>query len=339
MRLTVEAPAVSGENVVLTPEALSFVQALHQTFADRREALMAERRIRRAEVVRTKTLGFLDETADVRAAEWSVAPAPPDLLDRRVEITGPAERRMTVNALTSGARVWLADLEDASTPHWSNVVGSQVNLMDAIRRDIAFTGPGGKAYMLPQHGRLATIVMRPRGWHLDEPRLRIDSRPTAAALVDFGLYFFHNAHELLARGSAPYFYLPKLESHREARLWNDVFVFAQEWLGVPRGTVRATVLIETIPAVFEMDEILFALREHVSGLNAGRWDLGKELKIPPIAVDSPSARRARATSSAPTRFSTISAVAKTSPVVSTAVIIMTTIIETIAASANLGTPK
>jgi malate synthase len=201
-----------------------------------------------------------------------VAPAPEDLTDRRVEITGPCDRRMTINALNSGARVWLADLEDASTPHWTNVVGGQVNLRAAIRREVDFTVPGGKSYALRTDQRLATIVVRPRGWHLDERMILVDGAPVVGALVDFGLFFFHNAAELLERGSGPYFYLPKMESHLEARLWNDVFTFAQERLGIPHGSIRATVLIETIPAAFEMDEILYELRDHAAGLNAGRWD-------------------------------------------------------------------
>ncbi len=204
-------------------------------------------------------------------ADWRVAPAPADLVDRRVEITGPTERKMAINALNSGARVWLADLEDANTPHWSNVIGGQVNLADAVRRTISFTGPDGRDYRL-RDGDLATIVVRPRGWHLDERHVLIAGEPGVGALVDFGLYFFHNAAELLERGSGPYFYLAKTESHLEARLWNDVFTYAEERLGIPDGTIRATVLIETIPAAFEMDEILYELRDHASGLNAGRWD-------------------------------------------------------------------
>ena len=268
---------VTGERVergeeVLTPGALDFVAELNSRFRERRDELLERRRGRRVEVARTHRLDFLPETAQVRAADWRVAAAPQDLRDRRVEMTGPTERKMTINALNSGARVWLADLEDANTPHWANVVGGQVNLSDAIRGTIEHTSPEGKTYALSNDRRLATIVMRPRGWHLDERHLLVDDRPAVGALVDFGVYFFHNAAELLSRGSGPYFYLPKMESHLEARLWNDVFTFAQERLGVPHGSVRATVLIETIPAAFEMDEILYELREHASGLNAGRWD-------------------------------------------------------------------
>jgi malate synthase len=263
---------ISGADAILTPAALEFVALLQRRFADRRDELLAARRARRDEVARTGRLDFLPETAWIREGEWSVAPAPADLQDRRVEMTGPTDRKMTINALNSGARVWLADLEDASTPHWSNVVGGQVNLRDAIRGEIGFTAENGKRYELRTDARLATIVMRPRGWHFDELHLLVDGRPVVGALVDFGLYAFHNAAELLARGSGPYFYLPKTESHLEARLWNDVFTLAESQLAIPHGSIRATVLIETIPAAFEMQEILYELREHASGLNAGRWD-------------------------------------------------------------------
>jgi malate synthase len=264
-------PVERGEEI-LTPEALAFVAALQERFGARRDELLEFRRRRRAEVARTHRFDFLPETRQVREGTWSVAPVPADLQDRRVEITGPTERKMTINALNSGARVWLADLEDANTPHWRNVVGGQVNLYDAVRRTISLTSPDGKEYKLREDRPLATIVMRPRGWHFDEAHLLVDAKPVVGALVDFGLYFFHNAAELLDRGSGPYFYLPKMESHLEARLWNDVFAFAQQRLGIPHGTVRATVLIETIPAAFEMEEIMYELREHASGLNAGRWD-------------------------------------------------------------------
>jgi len=256
---------------ILTGEARAFVVDLQQRFGARRDELLARRAARRAEVARTGRLDFLPETAGVRAAEWTVAPAPADLTNRRVEITGPTERKMAINALNSGANVWLADHEDANTPHWSNVVGGQLNLYDAIRGTISYDGPDGRHYALGD-GPHPTIVMRPRGWHLPERHIMVDGQPAAGALVDFGLYFFHNARELLARGSGPYFYLPKMESHLEARLWNDVFDHAQDALGIPRGSIRATVLIETIPSAFEMDEILYELRTHASGLNAGRWD-------------------------------------------------------------------
>jgi malate synthase len=256
---------------VLTAPALDFVAELQRLFGARRDELLTARRDRRAEVSRTDRLDFLPETRAVRGGDWSVAPAPDDLQDRRVEITGPTDRKMTINALNSGARVWLADFEDASTPHWHNVVDGQVNLRDAIRRDIVLES-GGKRYELRTDQRLATIVVRPRGWHLDERHVQVDGRSAVGALVDFGLYFFHNARELLDRGSGPYYYLPKMESHLEARLWDDVFTAGEELLGIEHGTIRATVLIETIPAAFEMEEILYELRDHASGLNAGRWD-------------------------------------------------------------------
>lgn len=264
--------AVERGEEILTPEALRFVAGLHEAFADRRDELVARRRERREQAARTGRLDFLPETAEVRAADWRVAEAPSDLLDRRVEITGPTERKMAINALNSGAKVWLADLEDANTPHWTNVVSGQVNLFDAVRGTIAFTSPEGKSYALREDVEHAVIVMRPRGWHLPERHLDIGGRTAVGALVDFGLYFFHNAKALLDKGSGPYFYLPKMESHLEARLWNDVFTHAEAELGIAHGSVRATVLIETIPAAFEMEEILYELREHASGLNAGRWD-------------------------------------------------------------------
>jgi malate synthase len=265
-------PAVERSDEVLTPEALAFLAELQRRFGPRRDELLAARAERRAEVSRTGRLGFLEETREVREGDWQVAEAPADFRDRRVEITGPTERKMAINALNSGARVWLADLEDANTPHWANVVGGQVNLHDAVRGTIELTTPQGKHYALKDPSSTPVIVPRPRGWHFDEAHLTLDGRPLVGALVDFGLYFFHNARELLERGSGPYFYLPKMESHLEARLWNDVFTFAQQHLGIPHGTIRATVLIETIPAAFEMDEILFELRDHAAGLNAGRWD-------------------------------------------------------------------
>jgi malate synthase len=255
---------------VLTPEALGFVAGLHRRFNSTRQALLAERERRQAEFDAGAVPAFLQETADVRAGDWKVAPAPADLDDRRVEITGPTDRKMVINALNSGARCFMADFEDALSPTWSNVVEGQVNLADAIRRRVDFTSPEGKEYRLAEN--TATLIVRPRGWHLPERHVQVDGEPVSASLFDFGLFFFHNARELLDRGSGPYFYLPKLESHREARLWNDVFLAAQEALGIPRGTIRATVLIETVLAAFEMDEILYELREHAAGLNAGRWD-------------------------------------------------------------------
>ncbi|MCL1871085.1 MAG: malate synthase A [Promicromonosporaceae bacterium] len=271
-QITVTGPATPFDSAILTPAALGFVAELHDRFAARRDELLTARAGRRAAASATGTLDFLAETRTVRESDWTVAPAPADLLDRRVEITGPTEPKMAVNALNSGAKVWLADLEDASTPHWANVVGGQDVLAKVTRRTLEHTTPEGKQYRIRTDQPLPTVVMRPRGWHLDERHLLVGGRPAVGALVDFGLYFFHNAAELLARGSGPYFYLPKLESHHEARLWNDVFVAAQDLLGIPQGSVRATVLIETIPAAFEMDEILYELRDHASGLNAGRWD-------------------------------------------------------------------
>ena len=270
----VDAEPLPRQDEVLTPAALAFVAELHRRFTPRRNELLARRRERRAEIARTSTLDFLPETEAVRADDtWRVAPAPAALDDRRVEITGPTDRKMTINALNSGARVWLADFEDASSPTWDNVITGQLSLIDAFTRNIDFTDPAsGKSYALRPADELATVVTRPRGWHLDERHLRLDGTPVPGALVDFGLYFFHNAQRLIDLGKGPYFYLPKTESYLEARLWNDIFVFAQDRLGIPQGTVRATVLIETITAAYEMDEILYELRDHASGLNAGRWD-------------------------------------------------------------------
>ncbi|MFF3244735.1 malate synthase A [Streptomyces sp. NPDC002870] len=270
----VEAEPLPRQEEVLTDAALAFVAELHQRFTPRRDELLGRRSERRAEIARTSSLDFLPETAAIRADDsWKVAPAPAALNDRRVEITGPTDRKMTINALNSGAKVWLADFEDASAPTWENVVLGQLNLIDAYERKIDFTDPkSGKSYALGPNDELATVVMRPRGWHLEERHLQFDGRPVPGALVDFGLYFFHNAKRLIDLGKGPYFYLPKTESHLEARLWNDVFVFAQDYVGIPQGTVRATVLIETITAAYEMEEILYELRDHASGLNAGRWD-------------------------------------------------------------------
>ncbi|MEQ0558762.1 malate synthase A [Amycolatopsis sp. NEAU-NG30] len=263
-------PVERGDEI-LTPEALDFLAGLHDAFAGRRDELLRARSKRREEARTTGKLDFLPETKEIREGDWKVAGAPPALQDRRVEITGPTDRKMTINALNSGAKVWLADLEDANTPHWHNVVSGQVNLYDAIRETITLE-TGGKSYALKDDVEHATIVVRPRGWHLPESHLKFGDREGVGALVDFGLHFFHNAAELLKRGKGPYYYLPKMESHLEARLWNDVFTHAEKALGIEHGTVRATVLIETIPAAFEMEEILYELREHASGLNAGRWD-------------------------------------------------------------------
>ncbi|PRH78129.1 malate synthase A [Streptomyces solincola] len=272
---TVEAAEpLPRQDEVLSEAALAFVAELHRRFTPRRDELLARRAERRAEIARTSTLDFLPETAQLREDEsWKVAPAPAALRDRRVEITGPTDRKMTINALNSGAKVWLADFEDASAPTWENVVLGQLNLIDAYERKIDFTDPrSGKSYALRDAAELATVVMRPRGWHLEERHLTVDGRPVPGALVDFGLYFFHNAQRLIDLGKGPYFYLPKTESHLEARLWNEIFVFAQDYVGIPQGTVRATVLIETITAAYEMEEILYELRDHAAGLNAGRWD-------------------------------------------------------------------
>ncbi|MFH0172648.1 malate synthase A [Streptomyces cacaoi] len=256
---------------ILTPAALDFVGHLAAAFGKRRQELLKERRRQAIRLAAGSPLDFPMVTSAVRAdPTWRVAPPAPGLTDRRVEITGPPERRMTVNALNSGAQVWLADFEDATSPTWDNLIGGQLNLLDAIERRIDFTTEEGREYRLGE--QLATIVVRPRGWHLDEEHLEFDGRPVPAALVDFGLYFFHCAQRQIDAGHGPYFYLPKLENRYEARLWNDVFVTAQHLLGIPRGTIRATVLIETITAAFEMEEILHELREHSSGLNAGRWD-------------------------------------------------------------------
>ncbi|MGW6584164.1 malate synthase A [Streptomyces globisporus] len=270
----VDAEPLPRQDEVLTDAALAFVAELHRQFTPRRNELLARRGERRAEIARTSTLDFLPETAAVRADDsWKVAPAPAALNDRRVEITGPTDRKMTINALNSGAKVWLADFEDASAPTWENVVLGQLNLTDAYERRIDFTDPkSGKSYALKSADELATVVMRPRGWHLEERHLQLDGVSVPGALVDFGLYFFHNAQRLIDLGKGPYFYLPKTESHLEARLWNDIFVFAQDYVGIPQGTVRATVLIETITAAYEMEEILYELRDHAAGLNAGRWD-------------------------------------------------------------------
>ncbi|MFL5606486.1 MAG: malate synthase A [Gemmatimonadaceae bacterium] len=257
---------------VFTPEALQLVARLHRAFDARRRELLASR-VARRRLLATHPAGapldFPPETADIRAGAWQVAPSPVDLSDRRVEITGPVDRKMMINALNSGASVFMADLEDACSPTWANIVAGQRNLMEAVRRTLALD-VGDKAYRLNE--QTATLVVRPRGWHLEERHVQIDGEAASASLVDFALYLHHNARELLRRGSGPYFYLPKLESHREARLWNDVFVAGQDAVGIPRGTIRATVLIETLPAAFDMEEILYELREHAAGLNAGRWD-------------------------------------------------------------------
>jgi malate synthase len=263
-------PARERYPEILSDDAVGFVAALQREFGPTRARLLARRAERQAEFEAGALPDFLPETRQVRDGDWRVAPHPADLADRRVEITGPTERKMLVNALNSGARVFMADFEDANTPTWQNMFGGQRNLIAAIDRTIDFDSPEGKRYAL--HDEVAVLMPRPRGWHLPERHLAVDGEPASGSLVDFGLCFFHTARRQLERGSGPYFYLPKLESHLEARLWNDVFCFAQDRLGIPRGTIRATVLIETITAAFEMDEILYELRDHSAGLNAGRWD-------------------------------------------------------------------
>jgi len=263
--------APSGrQKEILTPEALSFVAALQREFGPTRDALIRSRHERQAALDAGGTLDLLPATRQVRESEWRVRPVPKDLEVRKVEITGPTDRKMVINALNCGASVYMADFEDANTPTWENMVDGHVNLVDAIDGSIEFTNPDGKVYKLNE--QTATLVVRPRGWHLDEKHLHVDGRPAVGAFMDFGLFFFHNAQRLVEKGSGPYFYLPKTESHLEARLWNDVFTFAQERFGIAKGTVKATVLIEVITAAFEMEEILYELRDHSGGLNAGRWD-------------------------------------------------------------------
>ncbi len=258
------------EDEVLTADARAFLEALSRRFESSRRAMLHRRVLRQQEIDAGDFPAFLAETEEIRKSSWVVAPIPPELEDRRVEITGPTDRKMIINALNSGANVFMADLEDANAPTWPNMIQGQINLRDAVRGTIAYTGPEGKQYELGENP--AVLMVRPRGWHLQERHFEVDGEPISASLFDFGLFFFHNNAELLSRGTAPYFYLPKLENHLEARLWNDILLFAQEYCGVPRGTIRATVLIETITAAFEMDEILYELREHSAGLNCGRWD-------------------------------------------------------------------
>ena len=268
--LEVRGPLNPGYAEILTPDACRFLAGLLEKFSARRTELLARRVVRQHEIDAGRLPDFLPETAHLRGGDWRVAPIPLDLLDRRTEITGPVDRKMAINALNSGAQCWMADFEDANSPTWENVMDGQVNMRDAVARTITYTSPEGKKYALKD--KVAVIVARPRGWHMEEKHILFRGARVSASLFDWGLYFFHNAHALVARGSGPYFYLPKLESHLEARLWNDVFLHAQAALGLPRGTVRATVLIETILGAFEAEEILYELREHASGLNCGRWD-------------------------------------------------------------------
>jgi malate synthase len=267
--IEIKGPAGDRFDEILTPNALQLVAKLHREFDATRRELLAARVERQKELDSGATLDFLPDTKEVREGDWQIAPEPDALQNRRVEITGPTSRKMVINALNSGASGFMADFEDSNSPTWNNMIGGQVNLADAIRRTISHE-ENGKEYRLD--GELATLLVRPRGWHLVERNLLVDGEQVAGGLVDFGLYFFHNARELLERGAGPYFYLPKMESHREARLWNDVFNLAEDHVGLQRGTIKATVLIETIPAAFEMDEILYELRDHSAGLNAGRWD-------------------------------------------------------------------
>ena len=264
------AQSKTAECEILTPEAMEFLRSMHRVFESRRVDLLCERNQRQAQYDAGKFPRFPKETHHIREAEWTVAPIPHDLVDRRVEITGPPERKMVINALNSGANVFMADFEDSNAPTWSNCLEGQRNLRDANLRTIEFKSPEGKLYKLGRNP--AVLFVRPRGWHMVEKHFTINGSPISASLFDFGLYFFHNFRTLLDRNTAPYFYLPKMESYHEARLWNDVFIHAQEYVGIPEGTIRATVLIETISAAFEMDEILYELRDHSAGLNCGRWD-------------------------------------------------------------------
>lgn len=265
------APSHPQQNVVLTREALQFVVELQRRFNARRLELLAAQKERQKRLDAGEKPDFLAQTREIRESQWTVAPIPKDLSDRRVEITGPVDRKMIINALNSGAKIFMADFEDSNTPTWANQIEGQANLMDAVRRTITYSDPSsGKKYALNE--RTAVLMVRPRGWHLDEKHVSVDGQPMSGSLFDFGLYFFHNAKALLDSGTGPYFYLPKMESHLEARLWNDVFVFAQEQRGIPHGSIRATVLIETILAAFEMHEFLWELRDHSAGLNCGRWD-------------------------------------------------------------------
>ncbi|MGH3750889.1 MAG: malate synthase, partial [Micromonosporaceae bacterium] len=266
-------PVADRFEEILSDRALRLLAVLHRELDGRRRELLGRRAERVADLAAGGTLGFLEETRGIREdGSWRVAEAAPGLVNRRVEITGPTDRKMTINALNSGARVWLADHEDANTPLWENVIGGQLNLLDAVTGEIELTNPNGKRYALRDDAPLATIVVRPRGWHLPEKHIRVDGQPVSGGLVDFAFYLTACGQRQIDRGQGPYFYLPKLESHLEARLWNDAFTIAQEFLGIPQGTIRATVLIETFPAAFEMEEILYELREHSAGLNAGRWD-------------------------------------------------------------------
>ena len=269
-KLKLTGSPVPNAETILTPDAIQFVTKILQEFSERRENLLQKRIERQKELDAGKLPDFLASTETIRKSDWRVAPIPKDLQDRRTEITGPVDRKMVINALNSGAKVFMADFEDATSPTWENLIEGQINLRDAIQRKIDFTAPNGKKYALQE--KIATLMVRPRGWHLPEKHVLFNGKPASGSLFDFSLFFFHNARTLLEKGSGPYFYLPKMESHLEARLWNDVFNFAQDMLNIPRGSIRATVLIETILATFEAEEILYELRDHSAGLNCGRWD-------------------------------------------------------------------
>ncbi len=263
-------PVNEAFSQILTPEALQFVGALAREFESQRKSLLQHRQKRQSEIDGGKLPDFLPETREIRESDWKVAPIPDDLKDRRVEITGPVDRKMIINALNSGASTYMADFEDSHSPTWKGTIEGQINLCDAVRETISFVNPQGKQYKL--NPEIATLIVRPRGWHLVEKHVTVDGEPISGSIFDFGLYFYHNAKALLAKGTGPYFYLPKIESHLEARLWNDIFIRAQEMIGIPTGTIKATVLIETILAAFEVDEIIYELKEHMAGLNCGRWD-------------------------------------------------------------------
>ena len=297
--IEIKAPISTEFAEILTPEALAFAARLQRGFGERRTELLTARAKRQEEWDAGKLPDFLPETAHIRADDsWKVNPCPADLQDRRVEITGPVDRKMVINALNCGALTYMADFEDSNTPTWSNQIEGQINLRDAIAKTISFTGDNGKSYKL--NDKTATLIVRPRGWHLDEKHVLVDGTPISGGIFDFALYFFHNAKNLIANGSGPYFYLPKMESHLEARLWNDIFCLAQDELGIPRGTIKATVLIETLLAAFEMDEILYEMKEHSAGLNAGRWDyIFGAIKKLRVNKDFCLADRAQVTMTAP----------------------------------------
>jgi malate synthase len=295
--VAIDAPIEPGFESVLTHDALALVADLHRTFEARRQELLAARAVRAKKLDAGEKPDFLAETRHIREGDWTIAPIPEDLKCRRVEITGPVERKMVINALNSGADSYMTDFEDSNTPNWHNQISGQINLVEAVRRTIRLE-QNGKTYAL--NDKTAVLLVRPRGWHLDEKHVKVDGKRVSGGIFDFALYFFHNAKELLARGSGPYFYLPKMESHLEARLWNDIFVRAQNALGIPQGTIKATVLVETILAAFEMDEILYELRDHSAGLNAGRWDyIFSCIKKFKVERDFCLADRARVTMTAP----------------------------------------